>query len=308
MGWENFFGDMDFTPGPPYNQGTPPPTPQQTFEAANFRNDAWIDQAKPWERDRLHRWYNPLTGETFVENITSNPAHPTMYGGGQPSQHDQMVDLNRMWSQLGGIFGNNQGGGFDMTQWGGNPNTPAWNQPMIATPGGYQPENFNQSIVDVSDIIDAERRMSDTRREDAWADAAARFGMSGMVASTPYMNQLGDVAAEEQARQDQIFGTLQYQAGTDLANRQLQESLQRRDLEEAAWSQRGNWDMAAQGQNVANNLAAWQQQGNWGQQNADRDFGAFDLENQYGFQNYQDQQGNQQAMMQMLMGMFGGGG
>jgi hypothetical protein len=62
--------------------------------------------------------------------------------------------------------------------------------------------------------------------------------------------------------------------------------------------------MGAQQANVANNLAAWQQMGNWGQSDTDRDFMAWQLENQYANQDYQDQQ----QLLPMLMAMFGGGG
>jgi hypothetical protein len=127
--------------------------------------------------------------------------------------------------------------------------------------------------------------------------------MSGAVASTPYMNQLADVAAEEEARKDQIFGTLRYQSGTDLANRSLQENMQQRALEEQAWATQGAWDLAAQQANAGNELAAWQTQ--YG-----GDFGAWQAQNQMGMQDFWNQQNyglqQQQMGLQGVMGLLGG--
>lgn len=295
MPWPNDFFGMNFNPTQPSGaaQGTAPYQAgqmQQRMEnnPANF----WMNTNPPWFQgaEGTGSWYNPASGQhAYIQGLQGEM--PERYVPNAPPAW--LLNMQREW-ELGG-------GGFEMNPWEGNPNIQGWNQPMITTPGGHNVENFNQDIVDVQAIIDAEEQLSNTRRDDAWADAAARFGQSGMVASTPYMNQLADVAAEEQARQDQIFGTLKYQAGTDFANRQLQEALQRRELEEAAWAQRGAWDMAAQQANAANNLAAWQQMGNWGQANADRDYGAWQMGNEYS-------QNQMQQMIPMLMAMFGGGG
>lgn len=252
----------------------------------------WQDmQQQTWQNDMSTAQNNYIAGEGWVA--------PGQYKGIDINGNRflQMDPSGNLQFDVEGSFGGGGGGGgYGVSEWGGGP---AYGGSNVTAPGQHTVNDYSQSMIDVTDLIDAESRLSDIRREDAWADAASRFGQSGMVASTPYMNKLGDVAAEEEARKDQIFGQLRYQSGTDFANRQLQEEMQQRALEEQAWATHGGWDMGAQMANAQNDLSAWQTQ--YG-----GDFGAWQAQNDWGMQNYWNQQNMNQNQLGQVMGMIGG--
>jgi len=275
----NPFGTTYYQPGSDPFQMTPQLQHYQDMQQQNWGQDLRADENRSiaeqgWMAPGQYRGIN-INGQNFASMNRSG-------------------DRNFNFDMFG--FGGDVGGGYAGSAWGGGP---AYGGSNVTAPGEHVVSDYGQSMVDVTDLIDAESRLSDTRRADAWADAAGRFGQSGMVASTPYMNQLADVAAEEEARKDQIFGQLRYASGTDFANRQLQEEMQQRQLKEQAWATHGGWDMGAQMANAQNDLAAWQTQ--YG-----GDFGAWQAQNQMGMENYWNQQQLQQQQLGGVMGILGG--
>jgi len=261
----------------------------------------WGEQALNDQLLSQHGWVSPgsfkgvnIGNESFFSrdsqgNLVFNP-------GAMSGMMDQF-----------GLGSSSAPGGYGFTAYSGDYD---YTPDQVSGPEGHEVESFQQSLIDVTDLINAEAQLSDQRRADAWADAAARFGQSGAVASTPYMEHLGNIAAEEEARKDQIFGQYRMATGMDYAQRQLQEAMQRRDLEADVWGQQQAMAMQAALANQQANL----QNAQFG---SGQDFQAWLAQNQMGMDDYWNQQDyklqydlmNQQVggdlMAQMMMGMMG---
>lgn len=274
----------------------------QRASDANTIHNAWMNESKPWEND-ANRWYNPYTNERFVERLQGGG----MYTPGSnevpryrpPDQSAAMQNYMRDYN-----MGRGDGGGFDYQPFEGGANVAQYTGGSVAGPSRHAVNDFSQSMVDVTDLIDAESRLSDQRREAAWADAGARFGASGSVASTPYMGHLAGIAADEQARQDQIFGQLRFQSGTDFANRQLQEEMQQRQLEQQAWAQYEQMNQGSQMANMQRDLGIWDTTNQMNMFNTGLQFQGNQAANQFAFQDYQNNP-DQLAMYMAAMGLGG---
>jgi hypothetical protein len=193
-------------------------------------------------------------------------------------------------------------GQFEQDPWGGYAETAQYSGAGVASPGGpYTVDPITNEMVDVTELIDAEGRLSDQRREQGFAAAANRFGQSGMVASTPYMGHLAGVAADEEARKDQIFGTLRYQTGTDFANRKQQAALQQQQLDYQAAQAYEQQRIQAEMANMQRDLGLWEGTNQMNMYNTGLNF-----------QDYQSQQQNQpnwedqMALYMAGMGLSGG--
>lgn len=252
----------------------------------------WVQISPPGKQPVIYK--NMATGQTY-----SAGGGGGMYsGGGGDGGGGGGFDFNSLFNGLQ----RDDVEGYELNPY----EMTAYTGEGFSAPDPYSASTYDPaSMVDVTDLIDAESRLSDTRRADAWADAAGRFGQSGMVASTPYMNQLADVAAEEEARKDQIFGQLRYQTGTDFANRSDQAGMFNANAQNQSAAMGYQGELAANQFNAEQALQQWMAENNIGMQNNQ-------LQNTLGMQNYWNtqefNQSQDDALMGQMMDIFGGMG
>lgn len=290
MGWED-----EMTQNPNYAQESQ--IYGNELDLQQFgQNNQWSIVSPPNAKYPVYQ--NPLTGETHTDYSGSSPGNygPDFpgggYGGGGAGFGQQEFEEYVPMEAEG--YGYQP---YEQTAFGG---------PSVAAPDMYNAAGVDPgSIIDVTDLIDAESRLSDQRREQGFAAAANRFGQSGMVASTPYMGHLAGVAGDEEARKDQIFGTLRKETGMDYANRMFQGGMFNASAENEAMAQHYAAQMAASQANAANALDLYGTQEGF-------NYGANQQMNSLGQQDYWNQMNfnaNQQAQAHELnnvMGMMGG--
>jgi hypothetical protein len=134
--------------------------------------------------------------------------------------------------------------------------------------------------------------------EGDMARAGGRLGQSGFAMSTPYAAELGSAARKASQDRNAITMQYQYDAAQQQAQRDLAQQLQAAQIDFGGWQTQGGWDM--QGQLANQNQAAqqWMLQNQMGMQNTQ-------MQNQYGYDQYGDQQNMQQQMLaQILGGLF----
>jgi hypothetical protein len=226
------------------------------------------------------------------------------WGGAQGTP---MFGLNRDISGTSGFFnpaamgwgaGGEGGGG-----WGQNPTMSPFSGRDYQVPGKWSGGSMDapQSSADAADMIQRMQPILQRQRESGYAQAGDRLGQSGFAMSTPYAQQLGDT--ERQLQENLAKEAWGVQAGLDeqRANRDLAAQQNQFNRQLQAWGQHGGWQHGGQLAGMGQDLASWQQMGNWDQQNANRDFGAW----QTNMQNQMMQQQMMQSLLPMLMGGFG---
>jgi hypothetical protein len=202
------------------------------------------------------------------------------------------------------------GAGFSYGPWEGEGYVPpeGWDERSIDTAG----------MVDPSAVIASAQPGIMENMQNAFADAGARFGSSGMV-GTPYAAALGDASRNAANDIANITNQYQFQAATDAAQREQARQLAEYEGNLRGWAQAGDWQHQGQMADQDRDFGAWSQQGDWAyganQSAQDRAMQQWMAQNDWRFQDYMQQQqfgyDQQQQMMQflpMLMQMMGGGG
>ena len=96
---------------------------------------------------------------------------------------------------------------------------------------------INVNTVDPSAVIRANLPKIQEMQENSFADAAARFGATGMGVSTPYASALGDVSRKASNDIAALTEGYYYQSASDAAARQLQADLANRQNQLAVGGQ-----------------------------------------------------------------------
>lgn len=286
-------------------------------------NPATFDPNNPFGTTMI----NPITGESFAitpdmqiteqwrqSNLNDSQlaGHGWMNPGGYKgitlggksfASMDPQGNLNFNPGAMSGMFGamggGSAGGGYDFSDY---PTFTPYQAGEIPTVGPYEVSDFAQQIVDTNNVINAAMPGIYEQQEKGFANAANRMGQSGMAMSTPYAEALGEVSRKSGNDIAALTEAYRYNASEALAGRRMEEELQQRQLEEQAWAQQQQLNMAAQMANQNNQYNAWNAQNQW---NANQ-WGA---QNTLGMENYwqgQEQQQNQQAMMAQIMAQIMG--
>ena len=137
--------------------------------------------------------------------------------------------------------------------------------PSYEAPPGYDPSNSTapELSVDPMQVVESGLPWIQEQMNSAFADAGARFGRGGMLASSPYMETLGGVARKASDDIASLYWQTMLQAAESQAAREFQAQQSALEREYGAWAQQGNWQQAQQLADMANSLSAWAQQGNW---------------------------------------------
>jgi hypothetical protein len=283
-------------PGNWYNQNSPMSQWQQGFAPpqAAWQGDAPGHQGQEYS-------YNPLTGEGGWVNASGgtsiNGYNP--YGGDALTWTDPKTGMKSInTSALSGLMG---GLGFGGSSKDWEPQTYSLTdmpETGKVTPGagwgGFDYDTIGSGI-DPGAVIAAQEYKLQEAMEGDMAQAGARAGKSGFAMSTPYMDSLG--AAARKASQDRNAITMQYQydAAQQQAARDTQQQLDAANKAFGGWQTGYMGDLDAQKFNAGNAMQQWLMQNEMGMKNVD-------LQNQASMYN----QGNEQALMNQILGMIGG--
>ncbi len=194
------------------------------------------------------------------------------------------------------------GGGFGFNPWdsGGAQFTP-WEGDGYQGPGAW--DIGGSSAAPYSDYsmqaIDANIPYLQEQMDQRMADAGARAGQSGFAMSTPYTDSLGGAGRQMQEDLTRISMDYRTQAARDQAMMEQQAQQSYYDRLYGMGGQMAGMQHQGSLADLANQFGAWQSQNNWNQAGLDRDYGAWGLQNQLGY--------NQWALGQnMLGGLMGG--
>ena len=304
------------------NQNQQGYTPPQGWGNTSSADYQWLQGFKPGELGwqggdapghigQTGVW-NPNTGEFDYINTAGGtgvltggmtPYGPNALSYTDPNTGLQMTNLGA----LGGVMGSLErafGGSFSGNAGQFNPQQyqmTEYSGPQINAPGGYGGFDYSTigSGIDPSKVIAAQEYRLQEAMEGDMARAGGRLGQSGMAMSTPYAAELGSAARK--ASQDRNALTMQYQydASQQQAQRDLAQQLQAGQHDFGGWQTQGGWDMGAQMANQNQALQQWALQNQMG-------MGNVDMQNQYGYQGFQDQQNQQQMQQQMMASILGG--
>lgn len=272
----NPFGQTMYNPAGQAFQITPEMV-QREGQYGQERGDAWLAG---------HGWVSPGSYRGIE------------IGGQQVVGRDSEGNLTFNFNPLMGMFGNQSGGsgnvsGYDFTDMPAfTPYTPG----EIPQVGPYEVSDFAQNIVDTNAVINAALPGIYEQQDIGFANAAARAGQSGMAMSTPYTEALGGVARKSANDIAALTEAYRYNASEALADRRMQEELQQRELEQAAWEAQQQMNMQAQMANQQNMFNAWNAQNQYGLE-------SWLAQNQLGMQDYWSQQDlnqqNQQSQQEL---------
>ena len=165
-------------------------------------------------------------------------------------------------------------------------------RPMDPTAFGYMQSSVSgnpvgTNFVDPAAAIRAALPGIYEQQTKAFGDAAARFGRTGMLASSPYMESLGGVSRKSSNDIASLTENMLYQANESMANRQLQADIANRNRQlqaaqlaqaaaQAGWrdgdnasamaslmNQVGDWYMRMREGDEGRSLSQWSMQQPW---------------------------------------------
>jgi len=213
-----------------------------------------------------------------------------------------------------GFMGGGGGGGFQPTAppgGGGGFNYGAFSGPGYQAQAGFDNQGIDTAgMVDPSAVIASAQPGIMEKMNNAFADAGNRFGSSGMV-GTPYASALGDASRGAANDIANITNQYQFAAAQQAAQLEQERALAEYAADYNSWAQAGDWGHQGQLADMNQNLAAWGQMGDWQNQQAlqggDIANQQWLAQNNWGFQDYQNQQNMMMQFLPMIMqSMFGG--
>lgn len=289
--WEGIESYQNTTP---YNYTAAPFDPHNPFGTTYINPITGESYAMTPDMMNTEQWRQTSAyDEALAEHGWLNPGgYKGINIGGQSfASMDPQGNIVFNPNAMSGMFGSQgKGGGYNFTDY---PEFTPYTPGEIPQVGPYEVSDFAQNIVDTNAVINAALPGIYEQQEKGFANAAMRAGQSGMAMSTPYAEALGEVSRKSGLDIAALTEQYRYGASEALAERRMQEELQQRALQEAAWEAQNQMNMQAQMMNQQNQFGAWQAGNEWNQDQ-------WLNENTLGMQNSQFQQ-QQQALNQQMM-------
>jgi len=275
----------------------------------NYLNDQYQNDLDYYNQmndyDRQQQGYNMWSsGAARGAPIQPREAPDRPFIGAQPTR--PRFNFGNLFGGFGG------GGGFKATA---PPGGGGWNPSEFQGPGYQAPEGWNNPGIDTANMVDPSAVIASAqpgimeKMNNAFADAGNRFGSSGMV-GTPYADALGDASRSAANDIANITNQYQYQSALDAAQREQERAMAEYAADYNSWAQSGDWAHQGQLADMNQNFGAWSQLGDWQNsqalQQGDLANQQWLAQNNWGFQDYTNQQNMMSQLLPMLFGAMGG--